>query len=97
MEARSDSLFCIFTVRKPFVFVGTTKPRTPSVVCAQTTATCERLPFVIHIFEPVRRHRSPRRSAKVFIAAGSEPPSDSVKPKHPIFSPRPKAGNHVCF
>ena len=39
----------------------------------------------------------PSRRAVVRIWDGSEPASGSVKPKHPMASPRAMAGSHRCF
>jgi hypothetical protein len=86
---------------KPGVSVGTTNPRIPSSVCAQTTATSETDPLVIHIFEPSRTQStcapSPSRRALVRIPDGSEPWSGSVRPKQPIASPAAIRGSHSCF
>ena len=77
--------------------MGTTNPRMPSSVCAQTTATSEIEPFVIHIFVPSRIQSSPSLRARVRIPPGSEPWSGSVRPKQPTASPRPIAGSHSSF
>ena len=84
-------------VVKPGVSRGTRKPRTPSSVRAQTTATSASEPFVIHIFVPLSTQSSPSRRALVRIDAGSEPASGSVRPKHPIASPAAIFGSHSCF
>ena len=74
---------------KPGVPRSTRKPRiSPSSVRAQTTATSEIEPFVIHIFAPFRIQSEPSRFACVRIVPGSEPASGSVSPKQPIASPR---------
>ena len=77
--------------------VGTTKPRIPSSVWAQTTATSAMEPLVIHILRPLRTQSSPSRLARVRIAAGSEPWSGSVRPKQPIASPAAMRGSQSCF
>src|ERR1700761_7407988 len=81
----------------PGVLVGTTKPRTPSSVTAQTIATSATEPLVIHILRPLRIQSDPSRLARVVIAAGSEPASGSVSPKQPSSSPAAMPGNHCCF
>ncbi len=83
-------------VVKPGVPASTRKPCTPSSVCAHTIATSARLPLVIHILLPLRRQPSPSRTARVCIAAGSEPPCASVRPKQPIALPAAIAGNQRC-
>ena len=45
------------------------------------------MPLVMNIFVPVMRHTSPSRTARVRIAATSEPASGSVIAIAPIFSP----------
>src|SRR5512134_14795 len=50
--ARSDIFRVISGAENPGVSVGTTNPRTPSSVWAQTTATSATDPLVIHIFDP---------------------------------------------
>src|SRR6476620_1845758 len=101
-EARSDILCLISVAVKPGVSGGTTKPRTPSAVRAQTTATSATEPLVIHILLPVRT-QSPRPSgagswtARVRIPPGSEPKSGSVSPKQPIASPVAIRGSHASF
>ena len=77
--------------------VGTTKPRTPSSVCAQTTATPATEPLVIHILRPSSTQSEPSRSAWVRMPAGSEPWSGSVRPKQPMTSPAAMRGSHRCF
>ena len=101
IEARSDILCLIRGAEKPGVSVGTTKPRTPSSVCAQTTATSAIEPLVIHILRPSRTQSAPSpapsRRARVRIEPGSEPASGSVSPKQPTFSPAAMPGSHSCF
>ncbi|GBC87796.1 hypothetical protein HRbin12_01814 [bacterium HR12] len=54
-------------------------------------------PFVIHIFVPEMTQSEPSRRAWVRMLAGSLPASGSVRPKHPITSPRAMAGSHRSF
>src|ERR1700761_3989252 len=81
----------------PGVLVGTMKPRTPSSVAAQTTATSATDPLVIHILRPLSTQSDPSRRARVVIEAGSEPASGSVNPKQPSSSPAAIPGSHCCF
>ncbi len=97
IEARSDPLCLISGAEKPGVAVGTTKPRMPSSVRAQTTATSAIVPLVIHIFRPLSTQSVPSRRAAVRIDAGSEPASGSVSPKQPIASPAAIFGSHSCL
>ncbi len=96
-EARRESLCLIAGAENPGVAVGTTKPRTPSSVCAQTTATSATDPLVIHILRPSSSQSVPSRRARVRIEAGSEPASGSVSPKQPIASPAAIGGNQACL
>ena len=96
-DARSESFSWISRAVKPGVSVGTTKPRMPSSVRAQTTATSATVPFVIHIFVPSRIQSSPSRLAAVRMPLGLEPKSGSVRPKQPIASPAAMRGSHSCF
>ena len=87
---------------KPLVVFGTMNPRMPdaspsSRVCAQTIATSAMDPLVIHIFVPLRIQSSPSRRANVRIPPGLLPKSGSVRPKHPIVSPRAMDGSHWFF
>lgn len=77
--------------------MGTAKPRTPSSVRAQITATSAIGALVIHILAPVSTQSSPSRRARVVIEAGSEPWSGSVRPKQPIASPVAIDGSQRCF
>ena len=69
----------------------------PSSVRAQTTAMSAIVPFVIHIFAPLRIQSDPSRRACVRIEPGSEPASGSVRPKQPMTSPACIAGSHRSF
>ena len=64
---------------------------------AHTTATSAIEPFVIHIFEPERIQSEPSRRACVRMDPGSDPASDSVRPKQPIASPACIAGSQRSF
>ncbi len=96
-EARSDHLCLISGAEKPGAPAGTTKPRMPSSVCAQTTATPATDPFVIHILRPVSTQSPPSFLAYVRIPAGSEPWSGSVRPKQPMISPAAMPGSQRRF
>ena len=100
-DARKDILWWITGAENPGESVGTTKPRMPSSVCAQTTATSATEPLVIHIFEPSSTQSAsgpaPSRRALVRIDPGSDPWSASVRPKQPIASPAAILGSHACF
>ncbi len=98
IDARSDTLRSILGALKPSTSVGTTKPRMPSSVRAQTTATSEIEPLVIHILVPLRIQSPPGSClALVRIELGSEPESGSVRPKQPIASPAAMRGSHSCL
>lgn len=96
-DARSDILFLISGAENPGVSVGTTNPRTPSSVRAQTTATSAMEPLVIHILVPLRIQSSPSRLALVRIPPGLDPKSGSVRPKQPMASPAAIRGSHSSF
>ncbi len=81
----------------PGASVGTAKPRRPSSVCAQTTATPATEPLVIHILRPLRTQSGPSFFAWVRREAGSEPWSGSVRPKQPMVSPAAIDGSQRCF
>ena len=81
----------------PGVLVGTRKPRIPSSVPAQTTATSATEPLVIHNLRPLSTQSEPSRRARVFMAPGSDPTSGSVRPKQPSSSPAAMPGSHRCF
>ena len=55
------------------------------------------VPFVIHIFAPLRIQSEPSRRACVRIEPGSEPASGSVSPKQPMTSPECIGGNQRSF
>jgi len=97
VDARSESLFWISCVTKPGVLRGTTNPRTPSGVFAQTTATSAMSPLVIHILAPLSTHWPSSSRAVVRMPEGSLPASGSVSPKHPMAVPCAMGGSHVCF
>lgn len=71
--ARRDHLCLISGAENPGVPAGTTKPRIPSSLCAQTTATPATDPLVIHILRPLSTQSEPSRLAYVRMPAGSEP------------------------
>ena len=96
-DARSESLCLIRGAEKPAVLVGTTKPRMPSSVWAQTTATSATEPLVIHILLPLSTQPPPSRLALVRMLPGSEPWSASVRPKQPSASPVAMRVSHSCF
>src|SRR5580698_6971900 len=73
------------------------KPRMPSSVLAQTTATSAIEPLVIQVFSPFRIHPDPSPTARVLIAAGFDPKSGSVKPKQPIALPDCNRGSQCDF
>ena len=97
IDARSDIFLWMSWVVKPFVPRGTRNPRTPSSVCAHTTAISAAEPLVIHIFCPCTIQSVPSRVARVRIAPGSEPASGSVSPKQPSASPAAIRGSHWSF
>ena len=76
---------------------GTRNPRIPSGVRAHTTATSAIAPLVIHILVPERTQPVPLGLALVFMLAGSEPWSGSVRPKQPSASPVAILGSHSSF
>src|SRR6266436_2369944 len=76
--ARRLSLPFWSLAEKPFVFVGTMKPRIDSTssilpVLAHTTASWAVEPLVIHILAPFRTHPSFVSFATVIIPAGFDP------------------------
>ena len=97
MDARIDSFAVMGVALKPGVSVGTTKPRIPSSVCAQITATLATLASPIQRLAPLMTQSSPSLRAKVCIEEGSEPAVGSVRPKQPMASPAAICGSHCCF
>ena len=97
MEARRESLLVMSCALNPGVPAGTRKPRTPSSVRAQTTATSATLPSPIQRLAPSSTQSSPSRRAEVVIAPGLLPPPRSVSPKQPISSPAARPGSQRCF
>ena len=97
MEARRENLPCWSEEVKPGVPFSTRKPRTPSSVWAQTTATSAMVPLVIHCLEPLSTQESPSRRAVVRIPPGLEPKSGSVRPKQPMASPVAMGGIQRSF
>ena len=69
----------------------------PSGVRAHTTATSAMAPLVIHILVPESTQPVPFGMALVFMLAGSEPWSGSVRPKQPSASPVAILGSHSSF
>ena len=64
-------------------------PRWPAdgSVLAKTVYTEEIPAFVIQYFDPFSTYESPSRTARVFMAATSEPASGSLKQYDPCHSP----------
>src|SRR5580658_3007980 len=97
-DARIDHFPWIREVVKPGVPFSTRKPRMPSSVRAQTTATSATDPFVIQVFSPLRiQPDEPSRTARVSMPAGLEPKLGSVSPKQPSASPDCSRGSHLSF
>ncbi len=97
-EARSESFLWISGAENPGMSRSTMKPWiAPSSVRAQTTAMSAIVPFVIHIFAPLRIQSEPSRRACVRIEPGSEPASGSVRPKQPMTSPECIGGSQRSF
>src|SRR2546423_985046 len=76
--ARSDNLPFWSLAEKPFVSVGTIKPRieftsSGAPVLAHTIAACAVEPFVIHILAPFRIQPSFISLATVIMPAGLDP------------------------
>jgi len=97
VEARSENFPCWSEEVKPGVPFSTRKPRTPSSVRAQTTATSASVPLVIHCLAPLRSQPFAVRRAVVRMPPGLEPKSGSVRPKQPIASPLPSGGSQRAF
>jgi hypothetical protein len=68
--------------------------RRSASVRARTTKTWPTVPWVMNILLPLSTHRSPRRTAVVFIAAASEPLPGSVRPQAPSHSPVASFGRY---
>ena len=97
-DARIESFGSIGVAVKPGVAVGTRKPRTPSSVRAQMTATSATDARPIQRFEPVSdQPPSGVGVAVVRMPAGSDPASGSVRPKQPSASPVAIAGSQRSF
>ena len=96
-EARRLHLWLWSGALKPGASVGTMNPRTRPSSFAQTIAIWETLPFVIHIFRPLRTYSSPSFRAVVSMPPGLEPKSGSVSPKLPIISPEASLGRYSRF
>jgi hypothetical protein len=104
-------LLVIGVAVNPALSVGTRKPRTPSSVRAQMTATWATLASPIQRLAPSMTQSAsspdpspldptrldPTRLAVVVMPAGSLPPCGSVNAKQPIASPRAMRGSHSCF
>ena len=96
-DARSDIFLWMARDVKPRAPRGTRKPRTPSGVPAQITATSAIDPLVIHILVPESSQPDPFGFAWVSMLDGSLPWSGSVSPKQPIASPAAIRGSHSDF
>ena len=94
---RSDNFPLISGAVKPFIPFSRMNPRITPSNLAQTTAMSQTGELVIHIFEPLRIYPSRTGSALVRIDPGSDPPSDSVRPKQPINSPLASLGKNLIF
>ena len=99
IDARSDSLCFISGASKPGMPFSTRKPLIlPSSVRAHTTATSATVPFVIHIFVPLRIQSEPSRlRVRAHRRRDRSPASGSVSPKQPIASPSCIGGSQRCF
>ena len=87
-DALKANLPSISGVVNPLESLSTIKPlKTPCSSLAQITKTSAIGEFVIQVFDPFKTYPPSFSFAFVFIEAGSEPASDSVKPKQPIRSP----------
>ncbi len=88
IDALKANLPSSLGVVKPFESLSTINPlRIPCSSFAHIIKTSAIGELVIHVFEPLRRYPSLVFFAVVFIDAGSEPASGSVKPKQPIKFP----------
>jgi hypothetical protein len=97
IEARMASFGSIGVAANPGVAVGTRKPRMPSWVRAQMTATSAIDARPIHRLAPLITQPSRSRRAVVVMLAGSLPASGSVRPKQPIISPAAIPGSQRSF
>ena len=87
-EALNENLPSSLGVVKPLQSLSTIKPlNIPSSSFAQIIKTSAIGELVIQVFEPFRIKPPSTCLAFVFIDAGSEPASGSVRPKHPIKEP----------
>ena len=96
-DARSDIFPLMSRASKPGRLVSTRKPRTPSSVCAQITASCASVPFVIQRFVPFSTQPLPFRTARVRMPETWLPKSGSVRPKQPIARPDTSSGSQRSF
>ena len=74
-------------------------PASASVFVTSTIASA-RWPLVMYVFEPLMTYSpepSSARTARVLIAATSEPASGSVIPRQRIFVPAIAGTSHSCF
>ena len=97
IEARIASLGSIGVAVNPGTPAGTRKPRMPSWVRAQMTATSAIDARPIQRLAPLMTQPPPSRCAVVVMLAGSLPASGSVRPKQPISSPAAIGGSQRCF
>ncbi len=74
---------------------STRKPRICPSSLAHTSATSATGELVIHIFDPFSTKPPSTFLATVRIEAGSDPPSDSVRPKQPMISPVAMPGRYL--
>src|SRR5215470_5901272 len=66
-------------------------------VTAKTIATSAFFPVVMNCLTPLTIHSLPASSARVRIAAASEPACGSLRQKQPRSSPRASCGSHQLF
>src|SRR5215217_6198603 len=81
----------------PSASMPTTKAVMPSGARAKRIMVPATRPLVTHCLWPEIRYPPETFSARVCIAAASEPASGSVRAKHPIFSPRARSGIQRAF
>jgi len=101
-DARCPSFSSMRATTNPGVFVSTTNAEIPLLpaalsVRANTIATSAFAPLVMNCLTPFRTYASPRRSARVAIAAASDPVCGSVRQKQPRRSPRASGGSRRSF